>query len=311
MLRDTLRLVRIPTVFSSLSNAYAGYWITGAYAPWSSLGLGLIAAGLYVMAGMALNDIADLEVDRVERPDRPLPSGAISLSAAWSLVLGMFGLALVLQWIANPASAWVGACLVAAIFLYNFGLKGTALGPFSMGLCRMLNLAAGMALNFSSPRVFLTQPPALYGALLSLGAYVALVTYLARDEVQGNSTARARFFLMGIAAWFAAWSAWAVTHFSWLSVIGFGVLVFHAWLLKGAVGGLRRDPTSPPATGRTVGALLRTLPVTDVLGMLAAGVAFWPWQGSLGHGHFVFPWALLGLAWMLPGRFIPRRFYAT
>lgn len=310
-MRHYLRLVRIPTVFSSLSNAYAGYWIGGGYAAWSSLGLALVAAGLYVMAGMALNDIADLEVDRVERPERPLPSGAISLPAAWSLVLGMFGLALALQWIANPASFYVGLALVAAIFLYNFGLKGTALGPLSMGLCRMLNLAAGMALNFSSPRVFLTQPVVVYGALLSLGVYVALVTYLARDEVQGNSAVRARFFLMGIAAWFAAWSAWTVTHFSWLSLIGFGVLIFHAWLLKGAVGGLRRNPTSPSATGKTVGALLRSMPVTDLLGMLAVGVAFWPWQGSLAHGHFVFPWALLGLAWMLPGRFIPRRFYAT
>jgi hypothetical protein len=311
MLRDYLRLVRIPTVFSSLSNAYAGYWIGGGYAAWSSLGLALIAAGLYVMAGMALNDIADLEVDRSERPDRPLPSGAISLPAAWALVLGMFGLALILQWIANPASAFVGACLVAAIFLYNFGLKGTLLGPLSMGLCRMLNLAAGMALNFSSPRVFLTQPAALYGALLSLGVYVALVTYLARDEVRGNSASRARLFLVGIAAWFAAWSAWAVTHFSWLSIIGVALLVFHAWLLKDAVGGLRRNPTSPAATGKTVGALLRTLPVTDALGMLAAGVAFWPYQGAMGYGHFVVPWALLGLAFLLPGRFIPRRFYAT
>jgi hypothetical protein len=306
-MRHYLRLVRIPTVFSSLSNAYAGYWIGGGYAAWSSLWLALIAAGLFVMAGMALNDIADLEVDRAERPDRPLPSGAIPLSAAWTLVIGMFALALFLQYLANPASAYVGVALVAAIFLYNFALKGTALGPVSMGLCRMLNLAAGMALNFSSPYVFLTQPATLYGALLSLGFYVALVTYLARDEVGGNSIQRVRFFLIGMAAWFAAWSAWSVTHFSWLSVIGFAVLIFHAWLLSDAVGGLRRNPTSPAATGKTVGALLRSMPVTDVLGMVAAGVAFWPLFG----GQFVVPWALLGLAWMLPGRLIPRRFYST
>ena len=307
MLRPYLQLVRIPTVFSSLSNAYAGYWIGGGYPAWSSLWLGMIAAGLYVMAGMALNDIADLEVDRAERPDRPLPSGAISLPAAWSLVLGMFALALVLQYLANPACAFVGVLLVGAIFLYNFGLKGTALGPLSMGLCRMLNLAAGMALNFSSPRVFLTQPIALYGALLSLGFYVALVTYLARDEVSGNSIQRVRVFLIGMAAWFAAWAAWSATHLSWLSGIGFGLLIFHAWLLSDAVGGLRRNPTSPAATGKTVGALLRTLPVTDVLGMLAAGIAFWPYYG----GTFIVPWALLGLAFMVPGRLIPRRYYAT
>jgi hypothetical protein len=297
MLRPYLQLVRIPTVFSSLSNAFAGYWIGGGYASGAALALGMIAAGLYVMGGMALNDIADLEADRAERPSRPLPSGAISRGNAWLLVLSLFGLALVLQWLANPASAVVGALLVAAIFLYNFGLKGTALGPLSMGLCRLLNLAAGIALNFVSVSAFGVLMASVYGALISLGFYVALVTFLARDEVQGNSVRRVRWFLIGLAAWFAAWAAWSMTRFSWVSLLGFAVLLLHAWLLKDALGGLRRQPSSPPATGRTVGALLRTLPVTDTLGMLAAGVAA--------------PWALLGLAFMLPGRFLARRFYST
>jgi 4-hydroxybenzoate polyprenyltransferase len=310
-MRHYLRLVRIPTVFSSFSNAFAGYWIGGGVAGWHSLALGLIAAGLFVMAGMALNDIADLEDDRTERPDRPLPSGAISMPTAWLLVAGMFTLALILQWLASPVSALVGLLLIGAIFLYNFVLKGTVLGPVSMGLCRLLNLAAGMALNFASFGAFRSQPAATYGALLSLGLYVALVTYLARDEVQGNSIRRVRYFLIGMAAWFAAWSAWSVTHFSWRSLLAFAVLIFHAWLLRDVVGGLRRSPTSPAATGKTVGALLRTLPVTDTLGMLAAGVVFWPFGLDAAGVRFGVPWALLGLAWMLPGRFLARRFYST
>ena len=43
---------------------------------------------------MVLNDVFDLEIDRRERPERPLPSGRVSLRAArllgWTLlVLGM------------------------------------------------------------------------------------------------------------------------------------------------------------------------------------------------------------------------------
>ena len=35
-------------------------------------------------AGMALNDLFDLEIDRAERPARPLPSGRVSPAfAAW------------------------------------------------------------------------------------------------------------------------------------------------------------------------------------------------------------------------------------
>jgi 4-hydroxybenzoate polyprenyltransferase len=128
-LRSFLQLVRIPTVFSSLGNAYAGFWIGGGSAGFSAALLGMLAAGLYLMAGMALNDIADFRIDKGERPDRPLPSGAVSRSAAWILSLGMMGLGLACQWLANPVSAVMGFFLVAAIFLYNFGLKKTFLGP--------------------------------------------------------------------------------------------------------------------------------------------------------------------------------------
>ena len=37
-------------------------------------------------AGMVLNDVFDVEVDRVERPERPLPSGQIPVG--WARLLG-------------------------------------------------------------------------------------------------------------------------------------------------------------------------------------------------------------------------------
>ncbi|HLU69262.1 MAG TPA: UbiA family prenyltransferase [Fibrobacteria bacterium] len=309
MLRPYLQLVRIPAVFSSLSNAFAGWFIGGALvttlpaalggspAPVSALILGMLAAGLYLLAGMALNDIADLETDRAERPSRPLPSGAVSLSRAWVLVLGFFALGLVLQWLANPVAAQVGALLITAIFLYNFVLKGTFLGPVSMGLCRVLNLAGAIALSLPSLAAFARLPAAAYGVLASLGLYVLLVTWLARDEVQGNSVSRVKIFMVGFAAWFAGWAAYAVTTRSWVSVGVVVALIVHFWLLKNAIAGLRAMPTSPASTGRTVGGMLGTMPATDALAMLATGVAI--------------PWALAGLLWMLPGRLLARRFYST
>lgn len=305
MLRPYLQLVRIPAVFSSLSNAFAGWCIGGAIAvfaggaraPVSALFLALIAAGLYLMAGMALNDIADLKVDREERPSRPLPAGAIPLRNAWMLVIGFFVLALICQWIANPVSARVGVLLIAAIFLYNFALKGGGLGPLCMGLCRVLNLAGAMALGFPSLQTFAHLSPAVHGALFSLGLYIALVTYLARDEVAGNSGLRVRVFFAGLAAWFAGWAAFASTRHSLVSLGVVAVLALHVWLLKDALAGLRSMPASPATTGKTVGGMLGTMPATDALGMLAAGVAW--------------PWALAGLLWMLPGKWLARRFYST
>lgn len=305
MLRPYLQLVRVPAVFSSMSNAFAGWFIGGMVAstvggvaaPVSALILGLLAAGVYLLAGMALNDIADLKVDRAERPGRPLPSGAVSLRHAWLLVIGLFALGLLAQALANPVAAQVGVLLIAAIFLYNFALKGTFLGPLSMGLCRVLNLAGAVALSLPSLSAFAALPPVVYGVLASLGLYVVLVTFLARDEVQGNSLRRVKTFMIGFAAWFAGWAAYASTARSWVSVAVVAVLVLHFWLLKDAIAGLRRMPTSPATTGKTVGGMLGSMPATDALAMLATGVAL--------------PWAFAGLLWMLPGRWLARRFYST
>ncbi len=296
-MKPFFQLVRIPTVFSAFSNVYAGYWIGGGVASPKSLILGLIAGGLYLMAGMALNDIADYKVDKEERPDRPLPSGAISLSTAWMVTLGMFALALICQWFANPVAAVLGVCLVLAIFCYNFVFKGTFLGPLTMAKCRALNLLCGIALCADGLSDFFFLPFHTYWAILSLWAYIILVTYLARDEVKGNSSMRVRIFFVGIAVWAGLWIGFAAFHYSYLSYVLLAVLLFHLYMLSAPIRNLRANPAVPSATGRTIGALLRTLPMTDVIGMLGAGV-FWPW-------------ALAGLAWMLPGRFLAKRFYST
>ena len=297
MLKPFLQLVRIPTIFSAFSNAYAGYWIGGGVGGAKALILGTVAAGLYLMAGMALNDIADYKVDKRERPERPLPSGKISRPVAWVLSLGMMALALICQWFANPVAACIGVLLILSIFKYNFLLKGTFLGPLSMGTCRALNLLCGIALNADAISDLLYLPFNSWWAVGSIAAYIFLVTYLARDEVKGNSSVRVRIFFGGIALWFGLWLGFAASHFSYLSFILLAVSIFHLRLLSVPLRKLRMEPGSPPATGKTIGALLRSLPLVDVVGMLGAAVAW--------------PWALLGLAWMLPGPFLAKRFYST
>jgi 4-hydroxybenzoate polyprenyltransferase len=294
-----LSLVRIPTVFSSMSNAYAGYFIAGGRTLDLRLPLGITAAALFIMAGMALNDVADREVDAQERPNRPIPSGAISLRGAWTLSLLMMGLGLILLALANVFSLVPGVLLCGAIVLYNFALKKSAvLGPLSMGLCRLLNLLTGMSLAWDGfPAVF---PAAALGALFSLWAYIALVTYLARDEVQGNSRLKAKLFLSGITVWFMGWSlAIWLGHApgQGLQAIVLGLVwVGHVLFLMPVFRNLARDP-SPKHTGKTVGAMLRTVPMADCMAMLACGAP--PVA------------ALLGLLWILPAWLVGKVFYST
>ncbi len=300
-----LSLVRIPTVFSSMSNAYAGYMIgcaasgnlptfSAAAAPIAPIA-GILAAGLFIMAGMALNDVADKDVDARERPGRPIPSGAITLRGAWALSLGMMSAGLILLSVLHPLSSLPAGALCLAIFAYNFLLKGTALGPAAMGLCRMLNLATGISLAWNAWPAPESLPKPLWFALFSLWGYIAIVTYLARDEVGGNTKKRAYLFMLGTAVWFIGWSVAAL---AWFHA---GNLLALAWLglailLRVPLRNLASDP-SPKHTGQMVGMMLRLVPLVDVLAMLANQVP--PVQ------------ALCGALWVLPAYAVGKWFYST
>lgn len=276
-----------------MSNAYAGWWIGGGRGLGWPLWAGIAAAALFIMAGMALNDVADKDVDARERPDRPIPSGAIPLGAAWGLSLGMMALGLGLLAAAHPLSALVGLALCAAIFAYNFLLKGGPLGPAAMGLCRALNLLTGMSLAWDAIPV--SWPRGVLLALFSLWAYIALVTYLARDEVGGNSRQRAARFLAGLGVWFAGWAAAAILWFRGEHLLALAWLAL-AMALRNPLRDLARDP-SPKHTGKTVGSMLRYVPLVDVIAMFANQV---PWE-----------FAAAGALWIVPAYLVAKKFYST
>ena len=78
--------MRIPNLATAAADPLAGYLIVSqardlAWPP-AACGLAVAAVVAIYAAGMVLNDVCDLELDRRERPERPLPSGAIGVRAA-------------------------------------------------------------------------------------------------------------------------------------------------------------------------------------------------------------------------------------
>ena len=76
-----LRLMRLPNVFTALSNVAMGFAFARDWnRPFGTSDAILLAclagaSALLYTAGMVLNDVFDYDVDRQERPFRPLPSG--------------------------------------------------------------------------------------------------------------------------------------------------------------------------------------------------------------------------------------------
>jgi 4-hydroxybenzoate polyprenyltransferase len=185
-MRDWLRLVRLPNLATAVADVLAGFLVCAQMPTalaWPPLAgwLAILASVAFYAAGMILNDVYDLEVDRVERPERPLPRGAIApraaaLAGAALLTLGAAaacGAAVVAR---APGPALVGAGLTAAVWGYDRHAKRTPLGPAVMGACRGLNWLLGMTAAGG--------PHAAHEWLIPAGMaiYVAGITLYARDE---------------------------------------------------------------------------------------------------------------------------------
>ena len=133
---------------------------------------------LLYWAGMAANDWADRELDAVERPERPIPSGRISPRAALGIAAGLTGAGLALAGVAGGRRALaVAGPLAATVWLYDLKLKNTAAGPAGMALCRGLDVMLGAS---GAERPTRAVPSALAVAL-----HTYTVTALSRREVSG------------------------------------------------------------------------------------------------------------------------------
>ncbi|MFJ7175407.1 SCO3242 family prenyltransferase [Streptomyces massasporeus] len=171
--------MRLPALFSVPGDALAGTAATGA-SPSTRTLLAIASSLCLYEAGMALNDWADREVDAVERPHRPLPSGRIRPAAALTAACALTGAGLALAAGAGRPALAVAAPLAATVWAYDLGLKHTPAGPVAMATARGLDLLLGAAATSGSTR------PALPSAVL-LGTHTLAVTTVSRQEAQGGS----------------------------------------------------------------------------------------------------------------------------
>ena len=183
-IKPYLQLVRLPNLFTAAADSLAGFLLAAGSLHDPRRWLPLCAASMAIYAGgIALNDVFDFEVDKAERPGRPLPSGRVS--RRFAMVLGATSLlaGVLLASSVSNVSGIVAMLLVCAVLLYDAGMKRTLLGPEMMGACRGLNLLLGLSVasDFGGPWAWL--------AAGSLGLFVCGLTWISRSEVESGRSA--------------------------------------------------------------------------------------------------------------------------
>jgi geranylgeranylglycerol-phosphate geranylgeranyltransferase len=73
-----------------------------------TVALGSLCAAFLNAASNAINQIYDLEIDRINKPGRPLVTGELTLSQAWMFTWVMYALAIVPTWlvVVYPYNEW-------------------------------------------------------------------------------------------------------------------------------------------------------------------------------------------------------------
>lgn len=185
--KEYLRLIRLPNVFTTPSNILAGYFAAVTTAAVEADGVHLIAlmvsSGLLYIAGIVLNDYFDIEIDKKERPSRPLPSGKISKGYALTIAIVALLIANIIALVVGPISLAISLALTLLIIAYDYQLKYTVIGPFAMGGTRFLNVIFGASpvlLYIDNHSVAIVA-----AAASSLFFYVSSITILSKKEV-GN-----------------------------------------------------------------------------------------------------------------------------
>src|SRR5262249_42764395 len=135
-----------------------------------------IAMSSFYVGGMFLNDAFDREIDERERPERPIPRGAITaievLAIGYALLAAGAVMVAVHAVVSARASGWsfvTSLALGGAIVLYDAWHKKNPLSPFLMGLCRVLvYVTAGFAAAGSCPSAVLQGAACLLAYLIGL-----------------------------------------------------------------------------------------------------------------------------------------------
>jgi geranylgeranylglycerol-phosphate geranylgeranyltransferase len=173
-----LRLLRPLNFAMFLAGVALGAFLAGGPPAFSGDALGRVllamaSAALVGGAANAVNDVYDLDIDRVNRPRRPLPAGVVPVRAAWGLWAVLSALGVLLGALVSPLHGGIALASAVLLWAYSARLKRTP----GWG-----NLAVALVLGLSI----------LYGSLVPggapgaawLGAAFAFLTTLAREAVK-------------------------------------------------------------------------------------------------------------------------------
>ncbi len=175
------------TVIAGIAVAYSTQW--GNMGPGLSSLIYLFIYGYityFVVAagGNVVNDIYDIEVDKINRPHRALPSGRLTVRQAWRFVALLSILGVVFAWLpGRPVSALIVFCFEIIGYVYAAKVKALGIaGNFMVAFSFAFGVIYG-AVAYAEVLGTLTINPIPIPAWLFF--FTAFLVLQARETIKG------------------------------------------------------------------------------------------------------------------------------
>jgi geranylgeranylglycerol-phosphate geranylgeranyltransferase len=188
ILAGSFAISRPVNVLISILSIFVAAFITGTIFPLAKVLLACFSGGIIMAASNTMNDYFDLDIDRVNRPKRPLVSGRLNPQFALRLAQLEFGLGIILGIFISFTAFLIALIISSLIIFYSYKLKrlplvGNLMVSFATS---MAFIYGGVAVN----RIRQTIVPAVFSFFYHFGREIIKDV----QDMQGDATGGARTF---------------------------------------------------------------------------------------------------------------------
>lgn len=194
----------LTTLTGGLAVLLGGY-VAGTGA-WGNVILAIFATWFISAAANAWNDYRDIEIDKINQPNRPLPSGLVSPRTALLFSLVMTAVSIILAAFINPTAFVIALLSAGMLYLYSWRLKSTVLmgNAIVAAISAMSAIFGGIAAGNPRPSFWLAAiiASAIMGreVLKTLADYEGDLRQRCRTvaTVWGRRPARVVFYILSL-----------------------------------------------------------------------------------------------------------------
>jgi len=197
---DLTRPVNVAITFLSIPAASV---LAGAHVgQWMEIAIAGLTGGLVAAAANSINDYFDVEIDRINKPARPIPRGDATKKDAWFEWLFLSIVAVVLNFWLNEYALAIVLFAVGILYWYSASLKRMMIvGNLVVGLMTGMAFIYGAIVIGNMRRAAM---PAIFAFLINVVREVIKDVEDIEGDRKGNALTLPVRYGIGPALWFAS-----------------------------------------------------------------------------------------------------------